>query len=281
MKSAASLRDKLLAKSKDEKLIFQQLLYRFFHERFLARLVASRHTEFLILKGGNLIYAWKGNTARPTIDIDFLGKNISNESEHLESVVKEICQIQLNDFVNFDITTIETAQINQVKTYHGTRFKFDTTFDTIRQKIQLDIGFGDTITPEPILLNYPVLLTDFHDFNIKAYNPETVIAEKIHAIFILAGFNSRLKDFYDIYELVLANSFNNLQLKNAILNTFSTRKTEYNNQLMNDILLEIGNDQSKVNLWKSFLKKINSENIEFNVVLKIITNTLNNSFTTI
>jgi len=272
MPSAASIRFRLLSISKNEKLTFQQVAYRYFHERFLARLAQSSYRDNLLLKGGSFIYAQQGNTARPTIDIDFLGINISNDSEAIKGIVKNICHISLEDCVTFNPETIQATIITEQKEYHGTRLIIDVTFDTMRERIQLDIGFGDKITPNPIGIEYPVLLSEFQRPYIMAYTIETAIAEKLHAIYTLAAFNSRVKDYYDIYLFILNNQYAKDQVLNGISNTFETRNTEYNSQKLGKIMHQYANNPNNEKMLKIFIKKIKSDVIELKTVVELIKN---------
>lgn len=272
MPSSASIRSRLLSISKNEKLTFQQVAYRYFHERFLARLAQSSYRDNLLLKGGSFIYAQQGNTARPTIDIDFLGINMSNESEAIKEMIKNICLISLDDCVTFNPYTIQTSIIAEQKEYHGTRLIVDVAFDTMRERIQLDIGFGDKITPHPIGIEYPVLLSEFQRPYILAYTIETAMAEKLHAIYTLAGFNSRVKDYYDIYLFIQKNQYGKDQVQNAINNTFAARNTEYDSQKLATIMYEYANHPNNEKMWKIFLKKIKADAIELKQVVELIKN---------
>jgi len=205
VRSAASIRARLLNIARKEQLPFQQILFRFFHERLLARLAQSKYQNSLLLKGGNLIYVAQGNTARPTIDIDFLGKGLANSTDAVLKIIRSICEINLDDQVTFDLDEISVTHINEQNKYHGIRTKVEVGMGTIKQNIQIDIGFGDVVTPKPIELKYPALLPEFPEPLLLAYNYETVIAEKLHAITVLAGFNSRVKDYYDVYIFIKIN----------------------------------------------------------------------------
>jgi len=262
MSSAASIRSRLLSISKNEKLTFQQVAYRYFHERFLARLALSPYRDNLLLKGGSFIYAQQGNTARPTIDIDFLGTNISNDSESIKEIIKKICHISLDDSVRFNPNTIQATIITEQKEYPGIRLMVDVSFDTVRERIQLDIGFGDKITPNPISIDYPVLLSEFPRPNILAYTIETARAEKLHAIYTLAAFNSRVKDYYEINLFMLKNQYTKDQVLNAISNTFAARNTEYNSQKLGEIMQEYANNTKNKKMWHAFIKRIKADNIE-------------------
>lgn len=275
MSSAKSIRSKLLNISRNEDQYFQRILVRFFHERFLVRLSKSKYKENLLLKGGSFIYAQQGNTARPTIDIDFLGKNISNDTAEIIYIIEEICKIPSNDFVVFNTESIKAMPINEHKEYHGIRLKVEVKFDTIKQNIQIDIGFGDRITPDAVLLNYPVLLQEFTEPTILAYTIETAIAEKLHAIAVLADFNSRIKDFYDIYTFISQKELDNKLLLDALINTFASRITPLDIDIIIQIINDFKSDENKIKLWFIFLKKINAkEAVSFDEAMKIITDKL-------
>ena len=61
-----------------------------------------------------------------------------------------------------------------------------------RISVQIDIGFGDVITPAPIEVEYPTML-NFPAPRLRAYPRETVVAEKFEAMVKLGMVNSRMK----------------------------------------------------------------------------------------
>jgi len=109
--------------------------------------------------------------------------------------------------------------------YEGVRIKIEVTLGSIRQKIIIDIGFGDKVTPKPYKLKYPVLL-DNNIPLIYAYNNESIIAEKIEAICKLGFLTSRMKDFYDILFLFDNYKIDKTILQKAIDSTFKNRETD-------------------------------------------------------
>lgn len=152
------------------------------------------------------------------MDIDFLGNNISNEGSSIIAAFREICSVPYEeDGVIFDTEHITAQNITEFKDYHGIRLSVPVKMDTIAQVLTMDIGFGDVVTPSPIDLDYPVLLEHLPSANILAYSLETVIAEKMHAIVDLADQSSRMKDYYDLYQI--------LQNENIILKHY--RKLSY------------------------------------------------------
>jgi hypothetical protein len=163
----------------------------------LYRLSVSAYKDKFILKGGALLYAHDGFQARPTLDIDFMAKNVSNDMANIKKIFQEICRIECQeDGVVFDINTIETGEIAISKDYHGVRLTLLAHLDTAQQYISMDIGFGDVITPFPQQLAFPALIATAPGANVLAYSLETVVAEKFQAMISLSLGNSRMKDFF-------------------------------------------------------------------------------------
>ena len=151
---------------------------------------------------------------------------------------------------------------------------FIARLDSIRQTLQIDIGFGDVIIPEPQALSYPVLIRDLPAPDIFAYSLETVLAEKFHAMIDLAESNSRYKDFYDVYKILSQNELDEKNLKNAVHATFSNRNTNYiaNHPIFSDDFVK---DQNRNLLWNYFLKKIKyHDDLTFEMVMMLIKSNL-------
>lgn len=232
----------------------QLLLTRYFQERFIFRVSISEHSDHFCLKGGALLYALEGEKSRPTMDIDLLGLHIQSSQEHFRRVFTEICQIGYEpDGLRFLTETLVTSEIGKDRRYAGVRVAFEGRLGNIRQAMQVDIGFGDVMTPPPVRMEYPTLLL-MDAPHIKAYSVETVIAEKFEAMIDLADSNSRMKDFYDVYRLLLAGNFAPDTLREAIFNTFQRRETGYvaNHPLFQ---ADFAANPQRVLRWKSFLKK--------------------------
>lgn len=274
-----SVRARLLNISKNygEKDGFMKLLVRYLHERLIYRISVSRYRENFFLKGGSLLFAYNGMKGRPTQDIDFLAAKISRDAARLKEIFAEICQIECEeDGVIFDAASIRTAEITQERKYPGTRVIIVAHLDTIVQQISADIGFGDVIVPAPVDLDYPVFLDTTPPISIKAYSLETVVAEKFHAMVEKDTENSRMKDFFDCYQILINQSdlIDEAVLEDAIRATFENRDTVIadNLQLFTDAF---SNDDFRNSLWKNFLKKINwQDQIEFAEVMKVIQNRL-------
>lgn len=228
-----SVRAKLLNIAKEQGTYYQTILTRYFQERLLYRISQTRYRENFYLKGGALMYVYERFAARPTLDIDFLGNNISNDAERIVSAFKEICSVECpEDGVSFDTEQMTASNITEFKDYHGIRLSIPVHMNTIAQVMTMDIGFGDVVTPHPVSLDYPLLLDDMPSANILAYSTETVIAEKMHAIIDLADQNSRMKDYYDLYELMISHNYDPNILMEAVIRTFENRHKKYSSDEM-------------------------------------------------
>jgi len=254
MNNGASIRAKLQAIAKSENLAFQVLIFRYLHERFLYRLSQSEYRNNFFLKGGALLYAFENEMTRPTKDVDFMGKDISNDLEEVKSAFRKISTLVDDDAVWFDATTITAETIKEVDKYEGVRLFIEGGFDTVKQRIQIDVGFGDIVVPDAQFIEYPLLLSVTNPVIIKAYSKESVIAEKFHAMVVLSYANSRMKDFYDVYALLKANQFDTAFLTESIRATFKKRETSLN-QLPSFFDDAFKSDAHLNTLWKQFLKK--------------------------
>ncbi len=204
---------------------FEYVLTHYFIERVLYRLSVSPYAAHFVLKGGLLLQAVLEQQARATRDIDLLAEQLSNQTDDLRRIFKEICSIEADDGISFDIDSIQAEPITQNADYHGVSLSFFAYLDRTRERIHIDVGFGDTVIPNPNSMTYPSLLnTDA--IEIRTYSLESIISEKFHAMVDLSFANSRMKDFYDIVMLACHNSFEGPVLQHAIQATFKTRSTD-------------------------------------------------------
>ncbi len=266
-----SIKTRLLNLAKEEGQEYMKVLVRYLHERLLFRISASPYKSHFLLKGSSLLFALDGFKTRPTIDIDLLGERISNDREILKGVFQEVCGIVcVEDGVTFDAAHMELEPIAVEKKYPGTSVKVVAHLDTIVQPVSVDIGFGDVVTPYPLYLDYPLLLPDVPAVELYAYSLETLIAEKFHAMVDRDESNSRMKDFFDVYQLFTNHKIDRELLAEAIFSTFKNRNTPYreNLALFTD---RFATDETRNIWWKAFLNRIRwKEQIEFSVVMKCI-----------
>ena len=272
-----SVRERLFHISKREGYEFEKLLIRYLHERFIYRMSISQYRNNFMLKGGSLLYAYNGLKNRPTKDIDFLAKQISNDPEHMKHVVAEISQTPYKeDGVVFDSSTITADSIMEEHRYEGIRISIAGHLDKIMQQLSFDIGFGDVVVPSPVEIDYPVFLDTMPPISILAYSLETVIAEKFQTMIVRDTENSRMKDFFDCYQLLKYRQdlIDYAVLGDAIKSTFEKRKTLVPNELK--LFTEaFALDEKRNRMWKNYLKKIDwGEDISFIEVMNVIRNSL-------
>ena len=264
-----------LKRDRNDNQMYHLMLIRYIQERLLYRLGISQFRDNFYLKGGALLYSYDRFEARPTLDIDFLGKNTSREIENLTAIIKSVASLECEaDAITFSPDTITAEEITVNKEYHGVRISIEAKLDTAVQKISMDIGFGDIITPYPQELNYPTLIPDLPQPMILAYSLETVIAEKFEAMITLAEDNSRMKDFFDVYRLLTYHKVDNEILKDAIFATFENRQTA----ISQDHALwgeNFASDSRRVNAWRAFLKRIKwKQELPFDLVIQSIRESL-------
>ena len=186
------------------------------------------------------------------MDIDLLAQHISNDIDEMKNLFHDIFLIQCDDALRFDMDTLEVINITEFKEYHGVNVSIMGYLDRTKVPVSIDIGFGDVIYPERIKMEFPVLL-DMDVPEVYAYSIYSVIAEKFEAFVSLGLANGRYKDFYDIYVLADRYNLDGMELKNAILETFSHRGTNFE-----DIAAfedEFTEDVTRQGRWRAFIKK--------------------------
>ncbi|MEA2030902.1 MAG: nucleotidyl transferase AbiEii/AbiGii toxin family protein [candidate division Zixibacteria bacterium] len=260
----ASVRQRLLNLSRERNEDFNLMLTRYAVERFLYRLSKSEHSDKFVLKGAMLTAFWIGEAHRPTRDLDLLGFG-NPEAEDLKAIIREICQVEVEkDGLEFDTDSVEIEEIRGNQEYPGQRLRINARLGNAKIRIQVDVGFGDAVTPKAKIISYPVLL-DFPAPRIRAYNKETQIAEKLQAMVFLGMANSRMKDFYDIFILSKTSSFDGMTLVKAIKETFKRRGTHIPEDKPLALSGEFANSTDKINQWKAFINRSNLDdfNIDF------------------
>ena len=253
MISAISVKDRLKKQAIEEKKTMQDKIVMYGLERTIYRLSISEYAERFTLKGGIFLYAlFNGDYTRATTDIDLLAQCISNDTEEMKKVFKEIFSIKCDDALRFDLNTLDVIYITEFKEYHGVKVSILGHLDKTKVPISIDIGFGDIVYPERMKMDFPVLL-DMDIPKVYAYSINSVVAEKFEAFVSLGLANSRYKDFYDIYVLSDRYNFDGKELTNAIKETFNHRGTSFDDI----VAFEDGfaDDETRLMRWNSFVKK--------------------------
>lgn len=251
---AASVRQRLMNKAREQKEDFGIVLTRYGLERLLYRLSQSAYREQFVLKGAMLFQLWNGHPHRPTRDLDLLGQGDS-DPERFMQILRDICRQEVeDDGLHFQAESVQAEQLKEDEEYQGLRLKLTALLVSARIPIQIDIGFGDAIHPGPATITYPTLL-DLPAPTLKAYPRETVVAEKFQAMVVLGIANSRMKDFYDVWTLAREFEFSGPDLCAAIAATFERRKTELPKQPPLALTPEFTSDGQKLTQWKAFVRK--------------------------
>ena len=193
-------------------------------ERFLYRLSQSEHVDKFVLKGALLLTAWRAPLSRPTMDIDLLGRT-SNNLDVIQAVIRDVCSVETTpDGIVFDPKTVAVERIKEEADYEGVRVRFRGNLSGARVSMQIDVGFGDDVYPEPQSVEYPTIL-DFASPVLPAYSAETVVAEKLEAMVKLGPINTRMKDFFDVWLLADLYEFDGKALAESVRRTFTRRET--------------------------------------------------------
>lgn len=220
----------------------------------LFRLSKSEFAEDFVLKGAILFQIWSGESHRPTRDVDLLGYGDPSIDRFVE-IFEQLCSLDVaNDGIKFDADSIEVQTMKEEEEYQGIRVKLNAFLESARIPVQVDIGFGDAITPEPVTIEYPAIL-EFEAPVLSVYPRETVIAEKFQAMVVLGISNSRMKDFFDIWKLGTDFDFSGKLLSRAIGATFDRRNTELPISPPLALTSEFSEDEQKMIQWKAFVNK--------------------------
>lgn len=251
---AASVYDRLLKRTDLANENFQFVLMRYGAERLMYRLSRSEHATNFVLKGAMLFLVWTGEQYRATKDMDFLVLN-SASVDRLRDIFRELCQLPVaQDGLIFDSDSVQAEQIREDDLYQGVRVTLLARLNNARIPLQVDIGFGDAVTPKAIQTDFPTLL-DLPTPRLAMYSRETVVAEKFQAMVKLGLSNSRMKDFYDIWVLSREFDFDGGVLSAAIQATFKRRKTALTPTMPLALTSDFSSDKSKQLQWKAFVRR--------------------------
>jgi predicted nucleotidyltransferase component of viral defense system len=250
----ASVRARLLRLARESGDDFQLLLTRYANERLLYRLASSPHASAFVLKGAALFTLWTGKPHRVTRDVDLLGFGEPTASS-IRGIFTDVFALELDDDgVRFDLDTLVVGPIREDQEYAGIRLAIVARVTAAQVRLQIDVGFGDAITPEASVVEFPALL-DFPAPRLRAYPRETVVAEKLEAMVQLGMTNSRMKDFYDLAVLARDFDFDCSLLTQAIRATFERRKTELPEGVPVALTTAFADDPTKKTQWSGFIRK--------------------------
>ena len=250
----ASILARLLALARQRGDDYSLLLNRFAMERLLARVSTSPYADRFLLKGALLFALWYDTPHRPTRDADLLGFGPDDEV-NLIATFREVGAMELGDGILFDPQSVQAQAIREDNTYGGTRISLVARIGSARCALQIDVGFGDAVTPGPQTVAYPTLLNDFKAPTLRVYPVYTVIAEKYQAMVMLGRTNSRMKDFFDLAVIAQRTELDGATLAVAIAATFARRTTALPTERPMARTKEFSEDAAKLRQWQAFLNK--------------------------
>ena len=250
----ASILARLLTLAKQRGDDYSLLLNRFALERLLLRISTSPHANRFLLKGALLFALWYDEPHRPTRDADLLGFGADDEA-NLIATFRDIAAMEVGDGIVFDLESVKADAIREGNTYGGTRITLVARIGSTRCALQIDVGFGDAVTPEPQTIAYPTLLKDFQAPTLRAYPVYTVIAEKYQAMVMLDQANSRMKDFYDLAVIARRSELDGATLAAALAATFARRQTALPSERPLALTSQFSQDPAKRRQWQAFLNK--------------------------
>ncbi len=267
-----SIQARLARAAKELRVDPNLVLSRYAAERLLHRLSRSRYAGRFILKGAMLLTAWLGEVVRPTRDVDLLGfGELSDDT--IAAMFAEIATVAVeSDGVVFDPSSLTVTRIREEDEYGGRRVMLRGLLGRARLSVQIDIGIGDAVYPEPEVIEYPSLL-DFPRPRLKAYRPETSIAEKLHAMVTLREKNSRLRDFFDIRTLAEREPFEGERLAQAIRLTFGRRGTPLPRRPV-ALTPAFAKLEGKEAQWLGFLRRYGLPHEDFSAVISQVSSFL-------
>lgn len=263
---------KRLAKEIENKydLNYYEILQRYMFERVLERISVSKYQDNFILKGGLLLSAMFGIDNRMTKDMDATITGIDVSKVKMLKVLNEILSLNLKDGVKFDV--VDITDIREDDEYGGNKYHIVGKLQSLKVNLEIDISTGDKVTPKELKYKYPLIFED-RTIMISSYNIETILAEKIETVLRRGVFNSRMKDFYDIYYFLtkLRKEIDINILKEAVDNTFTKRDSfEYLNDYQQIIDSIIGNERLE-RLWNIYSNKYKYANgIDINEILNLL-----------
>jgi predicted nucleotidyltransferase component of viral defense system len=244
------LRNRVLRTRED----LQNVLTRYAAERFLYRLSRSDYADELVVKGAMLFLVWTGEAYRATKDLDLMGRRKHSAIE-LAALFRRVCQVKVeDDGMQFSADTVQVEEIREDNEYGGLRVKLAARLGNVRIPVQVDVGFGDVVTPRTQTVDFPVLL-DLPAPRVVVYSRETAIAEKFETMVRRGLLNSRMKDYYDLWIMAREFEFDGDILQAAIRATFKRRKTPWPAESPFGLTAEFAADGMKQTQWRAFTSK--------------------------
>lgn len=253
-KNPMQLKAFIKKKAAEKHISAQLVMQNYMLERLLERISLSKYKNNFILKGGFLISAIVGLDTRTTMDLDTTIKGFTLTHEAIHSIFQEICAIEIEDDVNFEIAGV--SDIREGDDYPGIRIALKANYPPISVPLTVDVTTGDIITPREVEYTFS-LLFDNRSISILAYNLETVLAEKIETVLSRNIANTRPRDYYDVHILyaLWGAECDKTTLRHALERTTQKRGSGRIMEQYPEIMKEIrGSDQLR-KLWNKYTRE--------------------------
>ena len=271
MSKAMSLKAKIRNIAKQKNIPAQVILQNYMFERLLVRLSMSEFKEKFVLKGGMLVAAIVGLDNRATMDMDTTLKNLPLTPEAIRTALEDICNISCEDDVSFDVGKIATIREDDL--YGGYRVMLNAKFETLVTPLSIDVSTGDVITPNAIPYTFTEIFNDDVSYELWAYNIETVMAEKVETILRRGVFNTRPRDFYDVYILTTTQEYDKTLFADALKATAKHRGTTNQIADISGILKNLEESTELKSRWDKYRKQFAyAKKIEYKNILEILDN---------
>ena len=275
MVSSIDIKKRAKIIEKNNNLNHYEVLQRYMFERILERISVSEYRNNFILKGDLLLSAMFGVDNRTTKDMDTTIVGIDVSKEKMIKTLNQILSINLNDGVKFDV--IDITDIREEDEYGGNKYHIVGRKDNLKVNLEIDVSTGDKVTPKELKYKFPLLFED-KTILINSYNITTILSEKIETILRRGVFNSRMKDFYDVYYFLnnLNNEIDMNILKEALENTFTKRDSfKYLNDY-DKIIISIKSSEKIKKVWKTYSNKYKyANNISIEKILDMLLELMN------
>ena len=265
------LKSRIRIIANEKGLSSQEILQMCLFEHVLMRLAKSPYRDNFVIKGGFLIASMVGVNERTTMDMDASVCGISMEEDVIIRIVKDILALDIGDGIEFVFDRVE--EIREASEYNNYRVLFNAVFGKINNPMKIDITTGDEITPSIIEYSYKTILGN-DSIDVKAYNLQTILAEKYETIIRRNIGNTRARDFYDLYVLYNLNKENldYIQLSEAVKNTAKNRNSFDDILEARDIIEDISNEDSLKTIWKNYQEEYTfSRNIDYDSLIECLT----------
>lgn len=253
-KNPMQLKAFIKKKAAEKHISAQLVMQNYMLERLLERIARSKYNRHFIIKGGFLISTIVGLDTRATMDLDTTVKNLSLTHEALHSIFSEICSIEIDDDVQFEISGI--TDIRETDDYPGLRVILKANYPPISVPLTVDVTTGDAITPSEIMVSFSMMF-DEGTIDVFAYSLETILAEKIETILSRSIANTRPRDYYDIHILyhLRKDELDIAILHQALLHTTEKRNSQHILNNYSEIIHMIRKSNQLRDHWEKYRKE--------------------------